>query len=587
MNYKRNKIDSSKMRKNKKINKYSILFDLIKKNYKIFFIAIIIILLSNIVNIIIPIITKNVIDIYIKNKDLVGFYNELIKLFILIMVFSLITFFNIYTNEYLGQNILFSLKKKVFDHLIYLPSNYFDKTPVGKFISRIESDGEAVRIFITNSILLILNDIILFIGMLIVMINKSPVLTLFLMIVVVFLAIFSVWYKNRIYPIWEKFRKVFSSMTGVLSDIIKGSILLKLNNLEGWGINKLNNELKKIFILGKKGDFIDSLYHNTLFIFESLTIALIIWITVFKTSIVKVNFSVGLLYLFTSYIRQFFGPIKNLTQQYQEVQKALAALSRIEEILNIEKEDFSGLDINDFKDKIVFNNVSFSYDNRKIVLKNVSFTIKKGEKVALVGKTGSGKTTIISILLRLYDGYKGSIKIDGIELKNINKGALRNLFSTVFQDIFLFEDNVKNNITIGKNIDDDYIFSFLDNIGIKEYFKRFSNGLYTNIGNEATNISTGEKQLVSIVRTYLRNSEIFIFDEATASIDRETEDLIYKSLNKFSKDKTCIIIAHKLSTIKNVDKIIVFHNGEVIEEGSYNELVSKNGYFAELVNIKT
>jgi len=569
-----------------KITKYKILSELILKNIKIVLIAILIIIISNLINIFIPLITKNIIDNSIKNKDLSSFYNQIFKLLLLIIIYSFINFINIYVNESLGQNILFSLKKKVFDHLIYLPSSYFDKTPVGKFISRIESDGEAVRVFITNSVLLILNDIILFTGMIIIMSKNSIYLTLIMFSVVLLLALFSIWYRNRIYPIWKKFRIFFSKMTGVISDIIKGANIIRIFNLEPWGIKKVNEELKKIFILGKKGDFIDSLYFNSLWIFESLAITLIIWITVFKPQIVKVSFSVGLLFLFISYIKQFFGPIRNLTQQFQEVQKAFASLSRIEEILNNEKECFSGVEIKNFNQKIVFDKVSFSYDNKKQVLKDISFEINKGEKVALVGRTGSGKTTIISLLLRLYDGYEGSIKIDGIELKDISKKSLRSLFSTVFQDIFLFEDTIRNNITIGKDLNDDYLFKYLKKIGIDDFFKRFPEKFSTLIGNDSTNISTGEKQLISIVRAYLRECEILIFDEATASIDKNTEDIIYKSLDKFSKNKTTILIAHKLSTIKNADKIIVFYKGKVVETGKFDELLQKNGYFAELVNVK-
>jgi|YNPMSStandDraft_1061717.scaffolds.fasta_scaffold00396_3 ABC-type multidrug transport system fused ATPase/permease subunit len=569
-----------------KITKYKILSELILKNIKIVLIAILIIIISNLINIFIPLITKNIIDNSIKNKDLSSFYNQIFKLLLLIIIYSFINFIDIYVNESLGQNILFSLKKKVFDHLIYLPSSYFDKTPVGKFISRIESDGEAVRVFITNSVLLILNDIILFTGMIIIMSKNSIYLTLIMFSVVLLLALFSIWYRNRIYPIWKKFRFFFSKMTGVISDIIKGANIIRIFNLEPWGIKKVNEELKKIFILGKKGDFIDSLYFNSLWIFESLAITLIIWITVFKPQIVKVSFSVGLLFLFISYIKQFFGPIRNLTQQFQEVQKAFASLSRIEEILNNEKECFSGVEIKNFNQKIVFDKVSFSYDNKKQVLKDISFEINKGEKVALVGRTGSGKTTIISLLLRLYDGYEGSIKIDGIELKDISKKSLRSLFSTVFQDIFLFEDTIRNNITIGKDLNDDYLFKYLKKIGIDDFFKRFPEKFSTLIGNDSTNISTGEKQLISIVRAYLRECEILIFDEATASIDKNTEDIIYKSLDKFSKNKTTILIAHKLSTIKNADKIIVFYKGKVVETGKFDELLQKNGYFAELVNVK-
>jgi len=569
-----------------KITKYKILSELILKNIKIVLIAILIIIISNLINIFIPLITKNIIDNSIKNKDLSSFYNQIFKLLLLIIIYSFINFIDIYVNESLGQNILFSLKKKVFDHLIYLPSSYFDKTPVGKFISRIESDGEAVRVFITNSVLLILNDIILFTGMIIIMSKNSIYLTLIMFSVVLLLALFSIWYRNRIYPIWKKFRIFFSKMTGVISDIIKGANIIRIFNLEPWGIKKVNEELKKIFILGKKGDFIDSLYFNSLWIFESLAITLIIWITVFKPQIVKVSFSVGLLFLFISYIKQFFGPIRNLTQQFQEVQKAFASLSRIEEILNNEKECFSGVEIKNFNQKIVFDKVSFSYDNKKQVLKDISFEINKGEKVALVGRTGSGKTTIISLLLRLYDGYEGSIKIDGIELKDISKKSLRSLFSTVFQDIFLFEDTIRNNITIGKDLNDDYLFKYLKKIGIDDFFKRFPEKFSTLIGNDSTNISTGEKQLISIVRAYLRECEILIFDEATASIDKNTEDIIYKSLDKFSKNKTTILIAHKLSTIKNADKIIVFYKGKVVETGKFDELLQKNGYFAELVNVK-
>jgi len=403
------------------------------------------------------------------------------------------------------------------------------------------------------------------------------------MLIVPLLVLFSIWYKNRVYPLWLKFRKVFSKLTGYSSDFIKASPIIKIFRLDRWAMNKISRTNHELFRLNIASEFCTIIYYNSLLVFESLAIALIMWFTVFKSSFISVGLSIGTLFMFITYIRNFFGPIKNLSSQFQQIQRAFAALHRINGILNIEGETIGEKGINSFQKSIVFDNVTFSYDREKIVLKDVSFSINKGEKIALVGRTGSGKTTITSLLLRLYDGYEGSIKIDGNELSSLNRQSLRNFFSVVFQENYMFPDTILNNIITGKDIPRERVETAIRQLGLEYFFKRFTENLDTEIKDDSKNISSGERQLISIVRAYIHNPEIIILDEATASIDNETETLIYSAFNQFMENKTAVIVAHRLSTIRNCDKIIVFHHGMIKETGTYEELAARKGVFWDMV----
>lgn len=320
-------------------------------------------------------------------------------------------------------------------------------------------------------------------------------------------------------------------------------------------------------------------------LFENLAITIIIVVSIYHFW--GVSIEVGAIYVFVSYIKSLFEPINRTIDSIETVQEAIVSINKIFDILDEKEylEDFdSGIELEEIKGKLEFKNVWFAYKDEDWVLKNINFVIEPGETIALVGKTGSGKTTITNLVNRFYDIQKGEILLDGVNIKDINKRYLRRHIGTVLQDPFIFARSIKDNIKLNKKISDKEINEAIKLSSSEEFINSLPNGMNEIAKERGESFSAGQKQLLAFARIFAHNPDVFILDEATANIDTYTENLIQKSIDKLSKEKTAIFIAHRLSTIVNVDKILVLDNGEIIEEGNHNELLKKNGYYAQLYN---
>lgn len=303
--------------------------------------------------------------------------------------------------------------------------------------------------------------------------------------------------------------------------------------------------------------------------------------------IMGVNMEVGFVYVFVTYIRQLFEPITRIVENIEVIEEAAVSIDKVYNIL--EKEEYIenldiGIELEDIKGKIEFKNVWFSYDNENWILKDVSFVINPGESVAFVGKTGSGKTTITNLINRFYEIQKGEILIDGVNIKDIKKKALRSYIGIILQDPFIFAKSIKDNIKLNKSIIDEDIAEAIELASAGEFVNNLPNGMEEIAKERGGSFSAGQKQLLAFARIFAHNPEIFILDEATANIDTYTESLIQKSIERLSAEKTSIFIAHRLSTIINVDKIIVLKDGKIIEEGNHESLVGTGGYYSKLYN---
>lgn len=320
-------------------------------------------------------------------------------------------------------------------------------------------------------------------------------------------------------------------------------------------------------------------------ILEHLAIALIICVCI--NNWFGISLEVGFIYVFTRYINKLFEPITRIVENIEVVQEAFVSINKIYDILDEKQyiEDFEkGITLKEIKGKIEFRNVWFSYDNENWVLKNVSFTINPGESIALVGRTGSGKTTITNLINRFYKIQKGEILIDGVNIKDINIRSLRQHIGIILQDPFIFAKSIKDNIKLNKNLDDDEVQKAIELSSANEFVNNLPEGMEEIAKERGNSYSAGQKQLIAFARIFAHNPDIFILDEATANIDTYTESLIQKSIDKISSKKTSIFIAHRLSTIVNVDKIIVLSNGEIVEQGNHSELVNSGGYYSNLYN---
>jgi ATP-binding cassette subfamily B protein len=617
------------------------ILSIIIKHWFTLVLSIIIMISTTAIGIYLPVIVKHAIDENIMTKNFDGLKHDAVIFLIFLITLSLLTFFSIYITELFGQQFLFDLKQRLFDHILHGKIAIFDRHPVGRLISRIESDGESLREFFTHSVISILSDILLCIGMIIVLFRYSYSLTLLILPIIALIFIFSFWYQKSVAPFWVNLRKINSQLFGFFSDFIKGNSILRLFHKKPLAFNKVNQSLEKKYKNEIRGGLFDSIYFNSLQIFEAISISLILWYGGVKALSNKI--SIGTMILFVTYIKQFFGPIRNLSSQFQIFQKAFASVKRIDDVFEMEKEQIKNSNKKEFKEKITFENVSFAYsiikldeqyknlnqnnfiqadidnetnkvnedenkyekkveignekfdkettkqeneekEEEKLInaLNDISFTIRKGEKVGIVGRTGCGKTTIASLLLKFYDGYKGSIKIDDMELSDISYEDIRTLIGAVFQDTFLFPDTIFSNIVLDSQISQQKVNQAIDELGVRAIFDNFVDGLNTVIKEDGTNISSGEKQLIALLRIYIKNPQIFLLDEATSSVDNITENLIYEALEKILKNRTAIIIAHRLSTIEFCDRILCFHQGHLVETGTKEELLEKGGYFANL-----
>ncbi len=616
-----------------------IILKIIKKHWVTLAFSVLIMVTTTIIGIYLPVIIKHAIDENIMKKNIIGLQSDAITFLILLILLSVLTFFSIFITELFGQKFLFDLKQTIFAHILYGKIKVFDTHPVGRLISRIESDGESLREFFTNSVISILADIFLCVGMIVVLLRFSYNLTLLILPIIVLIFLFSFWYQKSVSPFWVNLRKINSQLFGFFSDFLKGNQILKVFHKKPWAFQKINRTIEKKYKNEIRGGLFDSIYHNSLQIFEAISISIILWFGGLKSISSKIT--IGTIILFVTYIKQFFGPIRNLSSQFQIFQKAFASVKRINDVFNFETEATKEGEKITFKEEIVFKNLSFAYNakleeeqkksilsetkenedetkgneinllesngkeinekelngnetnwngkkddeiksGRKYAVYNLNFTIKKGEKIGIVGRTGCGKTTIASLLLKFYEDYEGSIKIDRIELKTISHESIRSLIGAVFQDTFLFPDTILNNIILDKNISIKEVEKAIDELGVKAVFESFPDGLNTVVKEDGTNLSSGEKQVIALLRVYIKNPQIFLLDEATSSIDNRTETIIYDALEKILQNRTAIIIAHRLSTIESCDRILCFHEGKLVEQGTKDELLSQNGFFANL-----
>ena len=484
----------------------------------------------------------------------------------------------------MGIDIVNKIKNVMLKHIMTLSISFFDKLGSGRLISRIESDSQKLFMLFSSIGLSLLNGSLNIIIAVSIMLFTNVKLTMFVLAIspVYLFGTYLIFSKMR--PMFRKERELYATIVNFLSEHIKAIPLLRnLNNLD-WSINKFNimNEEKrwyefKIYILEQSIWFV-------MMLCPQVVIALILYYSV--DWIKQDAITIGTVWMFIQYIHLAIQPLIMISEQIRELQRAFGAADRIFEILDTEPEvkdtEDPVTDLN-FSEKIEFKNVSFQYEPDKPVLKNLNISIEKGSTVAIVGATGSGKTTIISLLSRFYDPDNGSITIDGIDLKDIKQSSLRSKMSLVLQDIFLFPGNIMDNLRVlRKDISEEKVIEATKKMGIYNYLKGFPKGFDMELSEDGANLSFGERQLLSFSRALTFDPEILIMDEATSSIDPYTEAEIQRSMSKLLKGRTSIIIAHRLSTIEHADKIIVLDHGELIEQGTHHELMKMKNLYANL-----
>jgi ATP-binding cassette, subfamily B, multidrug efflux pump len=531
---------------------------------------------------------KVAIDNNIAKSDWIGLYKMAIFIFALLIIHGLFQFIFSYMMQWVGQKVLYDIRIKLFEHIHSLSLKFFDKNPVGRLVTRVTNDIEVLNDLFSSGLVSVISDFLLLFWIIGFMFYTDVRLALISLLILPLIILISILFKNRIRVLFREIRLQVAKMNAFLNEFISGITTIRIfsqeerqNEIFGQ-INKdaTDLQLKSIFFYAMFFPFVEFL--------SFLGLAIIIWYS--AGNIFSGKMTVGILIAFAQYIELLFRPIRDLTEKYTTLQSAMASSERIFGLLDTQEflqDSSNAITTESLKESIEFRNVNFSYDGEKEVLRDVSFTINKGESLAIVGATGSGKTSIINLLLRFYEHQEGSILIDGIDLKKIKQNSLRKSIALVMQDVFLFSGTISENITLGReSISIDKIKSAAEEMGAIDFINKLTNNFDSDIMERGSTLSAGQRQLLQFCRAYASNPEILILDEASSNIDSESERIIELSLKKLLEGRTSIIIAHRLSTIKNATKIIVLHHGKIRETGSHNQLLEKNGLYAKLYKLQ-
>jgi len=551
-------------------------------------IASIITLLSSALGPLLPYLTKVGIDNYIAKNDIPGLFKIAFLILIVLLLNAGLRFVLTYIMQKVGQSVLLDIRTKVFEHVSKLSLRFYDKHPVGKLVTRVTNDVEVLNELFSSGVVMIIADLLLIGWIIGFMFYTNVELAALTLCILPFLILATSVFRKKVRIIFRDIRQKVSGMNSFLNEFITGIKVVKLFTQEKNQKEKFDSVNLAHTDLWLKTIFYYAIFFPVMDMLSTIALAIIIWYS--AGNVLSGLMTVGTLIAFTQYAEMFFRPIRDLTEKYTTLQSAMASAERIFAILDTDEfieEPVVALSIGELAKSIEFRNVSFSYDNEKWVLNDVSFIANKGETVAIVGATGAGKTSIINLLCRFYDYQSGEILFDGKSIKLINAEDLRSKIALVMQDVFLFARTIGENISLGlETIDNAKINEAALALGAYDFIHKLPNGINSDVMEGGTTLSSGQRQLLSFCRAYAKNPEILILDEATSNIDSETEQIIEKSLSKLLEGRTSIIIAHRLSTIKRADKIIVLHKGKVREEGTHKELLALNGIYARLYKLQ-
>ena len=531
-----------------------------------------------------PYLTKIVIDDFIKVSDLEGL-DLIAGLYLVVLVASFVfQFSQTYLMQYIGQKVMFDLRSKVFAHIHKMSFSYFDKNPIGKMITRVVNDVEVLNEMLTTGLILIFNDLFTLVSIFAVMVYLDWRLTLVVCTVFPLLAWGTRLYRIRARDALRKNRAHVSELNSYLEENISGVDTVQCFNLE-----KANYENFTDINRDRINEDLRTVRYNAVFMpsidfFSSLAIGLIFWYG--GGRFVQNEIQLGVLVAFIQYLQKFFDPVRDLAEKFNIIQTAMASSERIFELLDTPEQlpdhnpSHPGFKI---KGEVEFKNVWFAYNDNNFILKNINFSLQEGESLAIVGTTGSGKSTLINALCRFYDIQKGDILFDGKSIKDINKYDLRRQIALVQQDVFLFSGNISDNIRLGnESMEQEEVESIAQAVSSHNFINSLPFKYEQDLKEGGAGISSGQRQLLSFARALASNPKILVLDEATSSIDPDTERQIQSGIMELTRGRTSIIIAHRISTLMHADKILVLKNGEILEFGLRNELLRQKGVFYKL-----
>ncbi len=534
-----------------------------------------------------PWLTQIAVDDYIAEGDYAGLKWVIAAFFASIAVQYVSQYAQTLVTEIMGQHVMLDMRRDIFAHLQKLPLRYFDRTPLGRIMTRTTNDVEALNEFFSEGIVSVFMDLFTLVAILTFMIYIDAKLTLVCCLVVPVLAVSTFYLQNQAMVAYRELRTRLARLNAYLQENITGMEVVQLFSREERNLRDFDRE----HLPYRRAEEREIFYYAIFFPFTELVgtlgMAAVIWFG--SSAVLSERVAFGVLVAFLQYIRRFFRPIMDISDRYALLQSAMASSERIFELLGTPTEDEGGPRKEQASAQrsgtIEFKNVYFKYDDQAEdwILKDVSFSIGAGQSLALVGATGSGKTTIVNLLCRFYPIQRGEILVDGMEISQWNAEQLRERISIVQQDVFLFSGSVRDNIRLGnEQIDQARVEEAARFVNANHFIEKLPNRYEQVVAEGGSTLSSGQRQLLSFARALAFDPEVLILDEATSSIDTETEQLIQDAISKLMHDRTSIVIAHRLSTIRSADQILVLHHGQVRERGKHEELIRQGGIYARL-----
>jgi ATP-binding cassette, subfamily B, multidrug efflux pump len=532
------------------------------------------------------------LDFMLSSKPLVGIA-QIAALGVGLLTFSfLLEYLQTYFMQWAGQMVMFDLRSQIFRHLQHMHIGFYDKNPVGRLVTRVTSDVDALNEMFTSGVVSIFEDVFVLAGIVWLMLRMNRNLALITFAVLPFIAIATKLFRDKVRDSYRRIRVAIARINGYLQEHVSGMVVLQLFNREERAFDKFSDVNATHMEAFKDAIMAHAVYYPIVEILSSVAIACVIWFG--GNDVIRNTTTIGVLAAFIQYAQRFFRPIQDFSEKYNILQSAMASSERVFKLLDTPAEITSPAVTKtpEGPGRIQFDHVWFAYrtvahSEPDWVLRDVSFTIEPGQTVAIVGHTGAGKTTIISLLMRFYDVQKGAVRIDGVDVKEMDLADLRRRFGVVLQDPFLFTGTVEGNIRLGTAwIEDADIEKAAEDVNLADFIRTLPGGFKEEVRERGSTLSTGQKQLISFARALAHEPKILILDEATSSVDTETEFRVRDALNRMVEGRTSVVIAHRLSTVQRADKIIVMHKGQVREMGTHQELLAQRGIYYKLYQLQ-
>ncbi|MCK9557470.1 MAG: ABC transporter ATP-binding protein [Candidatus Cloacimonetes bacterium] len=565
-----------------------LLYPFIKKDKGLLFFGLFAMLVSSALRLVDPLILALIIDKSIPNQDLSEMLRYGFMFIAVVLVSGLLSYLQIVLLSRLGIKIITKFKGNVFSHLLKLPVAWFNKQPVGELIARVESDSERVKVLFSDLSITIMGNLLFFVGVFVVLLYRDwKTTSIILPIIAISIVAYSLLFRY-ISRFFRLIREKYAIISAKITDYVQGMQMIQALNQETRVIEDLRKASKDKQRTEIKTSFIEyGTQSFFMFIFEVVFVVIVIMLSAPK--IIVGTATLGTLIVFIQYIYRMVWPLMHLSENVMQMQRSFVSLKRILELTSLETEDeaFTGKETPSFDREIRFENVSFAYEGEDWVLKDVSFTIPKGKKIALVGPSGSGKSTTISLLCGFYHVQKGSILVDGTSIRTLDFRAWRRKIGLILQDIYLFPGPILENVRVyNDNVDPSVVQKSISVVQLDDFIKALPNGLDTELAERGQNVSQGEKQLISFARALAFNSEIIVMDEATASIDPQTEARIQRTMNHVFAGKTMVIVAHRLTSVLDADEILYFNEGRITARGNHHTLLQESEDYRRLVELQ-